>query len=248
MTPFAIAGVQMHLQHGDNLEAMRHRLQVHDAPLSLGADGGVQRAVRVRPRPAAGPAPARAGRGIAARHGARVRPLAGAGLALREPRRPDLQHHAGNRPERRGGRPLPQDVPLRAARGGGRTGRRVLRVRRARRRPVRRAQLLRPLVPGDGAHGDRDGGRGDPAPGDDPHHRPGRRSERGQGQCRHVPVLRVRHQRPRRRRQRPVLRARPVGPGASTSAARPRSWCRSRSTSSRSAASACAACAPWASR
>ena len=28
MTPFAIAGVQMHLHHGDNLEAMRHRLQV----------------------------------------------------------------------------------------------------------------------------------------------------------------------------------------------------------------------------
>jgi predicted amidohydrolase len=28
MTPFAIAGVQMHLQHGDNLDAMRHRLQV----------------------------------------------------------------------------------------------------------------------------------------------------------------------------------------------------------------------------
>ena len=28
MTPFAIAGVQMHLQHGDNLAAMRHRLQV----------------------------------------------------------------------------------------------------------------------------------------------------------------------------------------------------------------------------
>ena len=28
MTPFAIAGVQMHLQHGDNLEAMRHRLHL----------------------------------------------------------------------------------------------------------------------------------------------------------------------------------------------------------------------------
>ena len=28
MTPFAIAGVQMHLHHGDNLEAMRHRLQL----------------------------------------------------------------------------------------------------------------------------------------------------------------------------------------------------------------------------
>ena len=67
--------------------------------------------------------------------------------------------------------------------------------------------------PGDGAHGYGDGGGGDPAPGDDPHHRPRRRPERGQGQCRHVPVLSVRHQRPGCRRQRPVLRARPVGPG-----------------------------------
>ena len=28
MKPFAIAGVQMHLHHADNLEAMRHRLHL----------------------------------------------------------------------------------------------------------------------------------------------------------------------------------------------------------------------------
>ena len=195
MTPFAIAGVQMHVGQGDNLEAMRHRLKVHDAPLSVGADGAVQRAVRVRPGSGTGAAPARPGRGGAARHGRRVRRLAGAGLAVREPRRPHLQRHAGDRPAGQRGRPLPQDVPVHTAGGGRHPGRRVLRVRRAGRRPVRHAQLLRHLVPGDDAHGHRHGGRGDPAPGDDPHHRPRRRPQHRQGQRRHLPGLRVRHQR-----------------------------------------------------
>ena len=30
MTPFAIAGVQLFVSHGDNLEAMRHRLRLLD--------------------------------------------------------------------------------------------------------------------------------------------------------------------------------------------------------------------------
>ena len=214
MTPFAIAGVQMYVGQGDNLEAMRHRLKVmmHLYPwvqMVLFSELCV-----FGPGLHQGAAPARPGRGGAARHGRRVRRLAGAGLAVREPRRPHLQCHPGDRPPGQRGRPLPQDVPVHAAGGGRHPGRRVLRVRRAGRRPVRHAQLLRHLVPGDDAHGHRHGRRGDPAPGDDPHHRPRRRPQHRQGQRGDLPGLRVRHQRPGRRRQRPVLHPRPGGPGA----------------------------------
>ena len=184
-----------------------------DAPLSLGADGRLERALRLRPWPAAGTADAWPRRGCLARDGARVPAMAGAGVDVREQGRTDLQHDPRHRSRRQCGRPLPQDVPVRTARGGCDAGRRVLRLRGAWRRQVRGAQLLRHLVSGDDAHGHRHGRRGDPAPGDDPHHRPRRRPERGQGQCRHVPELRLRHQRPRRWRQRHVLRARPVGSG-----------------------------------
>ena len=65
---------------------------------------------------------------------------------------------------------------------------------------------------------------------------------------RDVPVLHLRHQRPGRRRQRPVLRCSIRRAACCTRPAPPRSSSRSRSTSTRCATSASAACAISASR
>ena len=119
MTPFAIAGVQMHLHHGDNLEAMRHRLQLlmHLYPWVQMAvfselcvfGPALQRAQRL-------PGPAE----DALRSMAREFDLWLVPGSLYENRDGRIYNTTPViDPERRGGRPLPQDVPVRPARGGG---------------------------------------------------------------------------------------------------------------------------------
>ena len=157
MTPFAIAGVQMHLHHGDNLEAMRHRLQVmmHLYPW-------VQMAVFSEL--------CVFGRACSAPSGYRDRPRFLRAMA----REFDLWLVPGSLYESRDGR-IYNTTPVIDPNGEvvaryrkmfpfapleeDRTGRRVLRLRGAGRRQVRRAQLLRPVVSRDGAHCERRWGR-----------------------------------------------------------------------------------------
>ena len=89
--------------------------------------------------------------------------LADPGFALRARRRSHLQHHAGDQPARRGGRAVPQDVSVPAVRVGRHARRGIRRLRRARRRPLRRVDLLRHVVSRDHADAGLDGRRGHPA-------------------------------------------------------------------------------------
>ena len=114
MTPFAVAGIQMYLGMQNNVEQMRSRLEVlmHLYPWTqmvmfseLAPHGPALQSAQP-----AGGADEQAFQEMARRH----KMLAGAGLDVREARRRDLQHDAGDQPRGRGGGALPQDVPLRA--------------------------------------------------------------------------------------------------------------------------------------